>query len=148
MLTYGGAAQSYFGYNTGLMASENVNVTLEEIPASSETEMSVIGRADGIKFYGASLVFENKVAVRFYFTGNAEGIEGAVAKDGMFYVEVADILPQDLNKPVTVEVGGLTVSYSPMNYIVRMNTKGSDALKPLLKAMYNYYLAAAEYSAA
>jgi hypothetical protein len=110
--------------------------------------MSVTGKADGIKFYGASLVFENKVAVRFYFTGSSEGIEGAVPKDGMFYVEVADILPQDLNKAVSVEVSGLSVSYSPMNYIVRMNAKGSDALRILLKAMYNYHLAAAEYSAA
>ena len=147
MLVYGGAAQSYFGYNTGAMASENVDVTMEEIPVSAETEMSVTGKADGIKFYGASLVFENKVAVRFYFTGSSEGIEGAVTKGDMFYVEVADILPQDLNKAVSVEVSGLSVSYSPMNYIVRMNAKGNDSLKALLKAMYNYHLAAVEYTA-
>jgi hypothetical protein len=29
-----------------------------------------------------------------------------------------------------------------MNYIVRMNAKGSDNLKNLLKALYNYHLAA------
>ena len=148
MLAYGGAAQSHFAYHTGVMADANVEVTMEEIPASAETEMSVSGSAAGIKFYGASLVFENKVAVRFYFTGSSEGIEGAVTKGDMFYVEVADILPQDLNDAVSVTVGGITVSYSPMNYIVRMNVKGSDSLKVLLKAMYNYYLAAAEYSAA
>ena len=148
MLTYGGAAQSYFGYNTGNYADANVSVAMEEVPEYAETEMSVSGSAEGIRFYGASLVFENKVAVRFYFTGSGEGIAGAVAKNGMFYVEVADILPQNMNQPVTVEVGGLTVSYSPMNYIVRMNAKGSAALQTLLKAMYNYHLAAAEYSAA
>ena len=47
-----------------------------------------------------------------------------------------------LNKAVSVEVSGLSVSYSPMNYIVRMNAKGSDSLKALLKALYNYHLAA------
>jgi hypothetical protein len=29
-----------------------------------------------------------------------------------------------------------------MNYIVRMSTKGSDNLKALMKAIYNYHLAA------
>ena len=148
MLSYGGAAQAYFGYNTGAMADANVEAAMAEVPESAETEMSVTGSAENIRFYGASLVFENKIAVRFYFTGSSEGIEGAVVKGDLFYVEVADILPQDMDKAVTVEVGGLTVSYGPMNYIVRMNAKGSDSLKALLKAMYNYHLAAVEYSAA
>ena len=148
LLAYGGAAQSYFGYNTGAMANDGVEVTMEEIPETAASELSVTGSAEDIVFYGASLVYRNKTAVRFYFTGSSEGIEGAVAKDGMFYVEVADILPQDLDEAVTVEVGGLTVSYSPMNYIVRMNVKGSDSLQALLKAMYNYHLAAEEYSEA
>lgn len=34
--------------------------------------------------------------------------------------------------------GSLAVSYSPMNYIVRMNAKGNENLK----ALYNYHLAA------
>ena len=148
MLSYGGAAQAYFGYNTGAMSDANVEAAMAEVPESAETEMSVTGSAENIRFYGASLVFENKIAVRFYFTGSSEGIEGAVVKGDLFYVEVADILPQDMDKAVTVEVGGLTVSYGPMNYIVRMNAKGSDSLKALLKAMYNYHLAAVEYSAA
>ena len=65
----------------------------------------------------------------------------------MFYVEVEDILPQNLEEAVSVEVDGLTVSYSPMNYIVRMNAKGSDALKNLMKALYNYHQAAENYTA-
>lgn len=36
----------------------------------------------------------------------------------------------------------ISVTYSPMNYIVRMNANGSDSLKALLKALYNYHLAA------
>ena len=38
----------------------------------------------------------------------------------------------------------VSVTYGPMNYIVRMNEKGSDSLKALLKALYNYHLAAKE----
>lgn len=159
MLTYGGAAQSYFGYKEDALASDGVDVTLQDVPETAGTEMSVDGSADGIRFYGASLVYRNKTAIRFYFTGSYEGITFTVngeeltpvEKDGMFYVEVADILPQDYNKAVTVTVGdAMTVSYSPMNYIVRMNAKtgSSETLKNLLKAMYNYFLTAAEYAAA
>ena len=147
MLAYGGAAQSYFGYKTDALADANVEVTMAEVPASADNAISVTGSAEGIKFYGASLVFENQIAVRFYFTGSSEGIEGAVTKGDLFYVEVADILPQDLDQAVTATVGGLSVSYSPMNYIVRMNVKGSDGLKALVKAIYNYHLAAAEHVA-
>lgn len=143
MLTYGGAAQTYFSYNTGSMASDGITDTgAAAIPEAAQTEMAISGEADGIRFYGASLVFRDKIAVRFYFTGSSEGIEGAVVKGDMFYIEVADILPQNLDEAVTVTVNGVTVSYSPMNYMVRMNEKGSENLQALLKALYNYHLAA------
>ena len=138
MLNYGGAAQTYFGYNKdNLVSSEIVDVELPEAPA-----MSVEGSAEGIRFYGATLVYRERIAVRFYFTGSSEGIEGAVVKGDLFYVEVADILPQNLDQAVTVTVGGLTVSYSPMNYIVRMNAKGDESLQNLMKALYSYHVAA------
>ena len=146
MLAYGGAAQTYFEYQADNLASAGIEAEMAEVPESAQTEMAVAGDAEGIAFYGASLVYRNKLAVRFYFTGNGDGIEGAVSKDGMFYVEVADILPQDLDQAVTVNVAGITVSYSPLNYIVRMNGKGTDAVKAMVKALYNYYLAAAEYT--
>jgi hypothetical protein len=71
-----------------------------------------------------------------------------VLKGGMYYVEVADINPQDYDEAITLTVNEtLTISYSPMNYIVRKGANGSDNLKALLKAMYNYYLAAEAYTA-
>ncbi len=148
MLNYGAAAQNYFSYNTGNSATADLDMTgagAQAVPNSAKNDLSVSGSAEGICFYGASLVFESKTAVRFYFTGSADGIEGAVIKGDMFYVEVADILPQNLDEAVIVAVGGLTVSYSPMNYIVRMNAKGSESLQALLQAMYNYHLTAKAY---
>lgn len=143
LLNYGGAAQVYFEYNTDNLVNEGLDgVGANDVPEKAETEMVITGEAEGISFYGASLVLENKVAVRFYFTGSGEDIEGAVTVGNMFYVEKADIMPQDLDEAVTVEVAGLTVSYSPMNYMVRMSAKGSANLKALLKALYNYHLAA------
>ena len=143
LLNYGGAAQAYFNYNAENLVNDGLTgVGANAVPETAETEMAITGAAEGISFYGASLVFENKIAVRFYFTGSSEGIEDAVTVGDKFYVEKADILPQNLDEAVKAEVAGLTVSYSPMNYMVRMNVKGSDNLKVLLRALYNYHLAA------
>ena len=154
MLNYGGKAQTYFGYNTDHSAGADITVTESDIPADV-AKMTVSGSAEGISYYGATLVFTAKTAVRFYFTGDVSGCTfkagdktiTPVEKNGMWYAEVADINPQDLDETVTVTVNGtLTVTYSPLNYMARMNAKGSNALKALLKAMYTYHLAAEEYT--
>ena len=65
----------------------------------------------------------------------------------LYYVEVADICPQDLDNSIVVEIDGLTVTYAPMDYIVRMYAKGGKSAE-LVKALYSYYLAAEAYTAA
>lgn len=161
MLNYGAKAQLYFNHNTETLATDGLDLTginTAEIPEAVDTEISAIGNISGIRFYGSSLLFQSRTAVRFYFTGDisryeiaAEGMKTTVGqKDGMWYVEVNDILPQDLEDSITLTVisgeDTLTVIYGPMNYMVRMNQKGSDSLKALLKAMYNYHLAAEAYT--
>ena len=156
MLNYGGAAQSYFGYNTADLANDGITGAGEqEIPSQAQQEVTVQDQVTDVAFYGASMVFRSRIAVRFYFNGDVTGCSFTangqtltpVQKDGVCYVEIADILPQALDEQITLTVtdangSRLTVSYSPMNYIVRMNAKGGDALKAVLKAMYNYCLAA------
>lgn len=155
-LHYGSAAQSYFGYNTGAPANDGYQMpAAPEIPAVDTSSM-VSGSVSGISFYGASLVFESNVAVRFYFsvkgdiadytfsTGNAP-----VYKDGLYYVEVSDINPQDYANEITLTVNGaLAVTYSPMYYISRMYNKTENAqLKTLLGVMYQYHTTALAYTA-
>ena len=154
MLNYGGYAQLYFQYNDENPVNAGLEgVGAENVPADAAAEMVVSGNVDGISFYGASLLFRNKIAVRYYFTVNGDisdyaftidGVEcEAQMKDGLYYIEKADINPQDLDDAITVAVNdALTVSYSPMNYIVRMSIKGSENLQALMKALYNYHLAA------
>lgn len=158
MLGYGAAAQTYFDYNTDNAIDESLytGAGSNEISGEGVADMTVSGEAQGIALYGASLLFQTKTAVRFYFTAEndmtgytfwqGDQLLMPVQKDGMWYVDVENINPQALNEAVTVTVtsesGELSVSYSPMNYIVRMNGKGSDSLKALLKALYNYHLAA------
>ena len=158
MLNYGAAAQLYFDYEEENLANEGVaDAGSAEIPDSVDSELSVTGNAEGVTFYGASLIFRNKIAVRYYFQfkGDINDCSFTVndttyapqLKDGLYYVEIADILPQDLDEEITLTVtdangGSLAVCYNPMNYIVRMNEKGSEALQNLVKALYNYHLAA------
>ena len=161
MLHYGAAAQDYFDYNEGSFANLNISDTVtnaiqnvEAVPATGETA--------GIVHYGSTLVYRDKVAVRVYFkltgdaaigdytfTANGENANVNEGSNGLYYVEVADIAPQNLDKAVTVVVnGGLTVTYSPLNYICRMSGKTDDAaLKTLLQQLYDYYVAAAAYTA-
>ncbi len=158
MLNYGGAAQIYFDYHTEHLAGDGMTgVGAESIPAAVEQEMTVEGNAEGICFYGASLSFRDRIAVRFYFEVSGDPSGCRITCDGkeyvlmqsgeLYYVEVSGILPQDLDKMISVTVcDTLTVAYSPMHYMVRMNTKGPDSLKQLLKAMYNFHLAAKELS--
>ena len=154
MLVYGGAAQTYFGYNSNSLASDGITVDAQ-IPAG-DGNVDISGSANGVRFYGAALVHETKTTVRFYFTGSLEGLtvtaNGSEAetgtKNGMAYVDVTGINPQDLGTEVVVTVDGLSVSYSPLDYIVRMyNKTGASATKALVQALYGYYLAANAYTA-
>ena len=122
---------------------------------SDYKEKSVSGSISGLSYYGASLVFRNKIAVRFYFTGSVEGVSfgsyEAVQKGNMYYVEVAGINPQDYSNLIdltaTKDGETLTVSYSPLNYIIRMSGRETSAaeLKALLNALYGYHTAALQY---
>lgn len=161
MLNYGAAAQLYFDYNAENLANADLaSVAQTTIPETAESQMRIEGSVDGISFAAASLVYRNKIAVRYYFTGDMTGktftANGKrytpVLKDDKYYVEVADIPVQNLDAPITLTVADasgntLTICYNPMNYIVRMNQKDDTLLKSLLKALYNYHLEAKSYTA-
>ena len=162
MLNYGAMAQLYFEHNDNDLANAGYEITeFTAIPKDLESNVSVSGSVSGVSFYGASLLFESKVAVRYYFSGDVsnctfavEGVEGTltpVQKDNLWYVEVKNILPQDLNKNYTVIVSDaegnqISLTYGPMYYIARKSASGSESLKNLLLAMYNYHLEAKDYS--
>ena len=157
MLHYGAAAQQYFDYNAENPVNKGlVHTGVEEVPETWNQPMAVSGAAEGIRFYGASLVYRDKIAVRYYFIGS-EQVETysfrcgdaeytPVYKDGLWYVELPGILIQDLDESLTLTVNdSLSVTYCPMHYVVRMNQKGTQQAKELVQAMYYYYLAAEEY---
>ena len=159
VLNYGAKAQAYFGYKTGALANAGYELDAAAVAAVPEEvlEISMDGQLENASFYGASLVFESKIAVRFYFTGSSEGISFKVGqteyspteKDGLFYVEVPGINPQNMDENVVLTVAdSMSIGYSPLHYITRMYHKAgtSQALKNLLQAMYGYHLAAEEFT--
>lgn len=155
MLNYGAAAQEAFDHNADKPANADVEITAAEVPADGG-EIDTEGGVNGIVFYGASLVHRNKIAVRFYFSGSLEGIENAdkfTQKGDMYYLEVADIVPQNLDQDITVTVSdgtnNLVVTYAPMDYIIRMYNKADSSAetKALVQALYGYYAAAEVYTA-
>ena len=157
MLHYGAAAQIYFGYRTDSLANAGVDASAKiAVPEKAPTEMALTGSVDGIAYYGATMVFASKNAVRYYFTATADitnysfTVDGTaykpVEKNGMYYVEIAEINPQDLDQSITLTVNDtLSVTYNPMNYMVRMSDKGSENMMALVEALYNYHLAAQTY---
>ena len=155
MLCYGGAAQTYFGYNTDALASSGIT-TGTAVPTGETTVLTSDSLA-GLDFYGASLVYRDKIAVRFYFTGSMAGLTcnkgQLVQKDDMYYVEVANINPQNLGDTIEIIVtdengNALSVCYSPLTYMIRMyeKTGATQEMKALVQALYHYYLTAQAYA--
>ena len=156
LLNYANAAQVHFGVNADdLAAVEGAGQTA--VPGNASA-YAIDDQSDLMDCTGASLVYREKIALRFYFdidptgctfTVNGEAAALTVNEAGK-YVEIADILPQNLDQQVVLSVTdaeGRTVSvtYSPLTYIVRMSQKGSDTTKALVKALYNYHLAAKNF---
>jgi hypothetical protein len=156
MLNYGAAAQNYFSYNAKNPANTDISVTPVQIPTTA-VEIDVTGNVEGVRFYGASLVHETKTAVRFYFAADSvkditftvgEKTYTAEEKNGMYFVEIPEINPQNLDDDVTLKVSDgateLYVTYAPVDYIIRMYNKAdaTQTSKDLLQAMYGYHLAA------
>lgn len=163
MLNYGAAAQVYFEHNTEKLANDgyftenNVDLSAVEAPA-----VETSGKVEGLAFYGASLVFRGKVALRYYFDA-PNGVDSftfsagdktyeAKEKGDYYYIEIPGITPENYGKAVTVTAGTvddtISVSYSPMTYLVRMYSKtGNENLKALVQNMYSYHTSAVEYIA-
>ena len=163
MLNYGAAAQSHFDYNTENPANADISdLPRNEMDLSAVAQTTFEDSIDGLGYYGASLLFRNKIAVRFYFSGDIEGcafLEGEntyhlpnQTDDGLYYVEIENITPDALDEQITLTVTRgdgevITVTYGPMNYIKRMYEKEgtSESLRDVLENLYHYHKAAEAY---
>ena len=158
MLHYGAMAQKHFDHNEEDLANAGYELENLAVVPTEEKVVAVEGAVEGISFHGASLLFQDRIAIRYYFNA-PNGVEGytftvndeaqeALPKDGLYYVQINGFNPQDYNNNVTLTVSdgaaSQKITYSPMHYIIRMCNKSttSESLYNLLVAMYGYHLAA------
>ena len=157
MLNYGAAAQTYFNYKTNNLANAGYELDANADVPTVYPETIVTDNLEGIELYGTSLVLRNKTAVRFYFTleegssiGDFTFSQGKLGmKHGMHFVEIDGINPQDLAEEIELNVdnGALSITYSPLSYIVKMynNADNPENVKPLVQALYGYHEEAKYY---
>jgi len=159
LLNYGAWAQKYFGHRQDELANSGYEIEPQYPIAEEMPGVELSGSVSDVKFYGTSVRFTSKTAVRYYFTGSAEncsftvdGVEYTpVSKDGMYYIEVPGVNPQDMETPMQVEVSDgtdtLSVRYVPLNFFVRSYQKATDeTYRGLLQAAYSYFKTAATYT--
>ena len=160
MLNYGGKAQSYFAYNAENLADAGIAVTDEPIPDAANYPCEILGNVAGIRFYGATLLFQSRTVIRYYFAADGAAEDYSVyvdsaavswqEKDGLYYVEKAVENPAALKEVHTVKVQDsagniMTAAYGGMHYITRMAEKGDAKVQALVKALYGYHLAATQW---
>ena len=113
---------------------------------------------EGVTVTGISVILESTVSIHVYLGGaNVENatyaIDGVPAElhmlsEGIYYLEKAHIAAKDLNRSYDFAIGDCVISCSALSYAhIAINGEATtdENLKNLLKAMYNYSIAADGY---
>ena len=149
---YCGAAEKYF-------AGETVDTTdMTDDGLSNYAAVKTGELPEGVSVSGITLILESTTTIRIYVTGdNANGatykIDGEIVSvqtlsDGTMYIEQANIAAKDIDRTYTFELGGCTTKLSALSYansVVNGGASNDENLINLLKAMYNYSVAANAY---
>ncbi|MCQ2469898.1 MAG: hypothetical protein MJ100_08820 [Ruminococcus sp.] len=148
MLNYGAYAQIFKEHNTDNLPCEPMDITGYNVKEHSFTAAS----SDNVKFKGANLSMLSNTTLRLFFvivdkTGvtisyGSEKLEIG-ENNGLYYVEIKNITPQNLDNDFTVEVNDngktFSVSYSPLAYCYQVSkSSDDDAFVNLVKAIALY----------
>lgn len=165
MLHYGAAAQTFFEKNPDNLANKDLTAPdFSAITVAASYAPSVTGSAEGLTYFGSSLLLKSKTVIRHYFRlADGKSISDYQFKLGetvltatqykdteLYFVEITGIKSSDLTTAYTVTVGDLTVTYSAMSYAyTALTAEGvDDTLAATVKALVNYANAAKTYFAA
>ena len=163
LLNYGAAAQKYLDYmahdpvNNLLTYDQRIQEPLKEEDLQ-DFQMVTTGSQEGIVKAGASLILEADTTVRYYvqleagrnvadFTfqcGNRVLTPVATNDPTIWYVDVIGINAKDLDEMYPLTVGGLTVNYGPMTYVLRKMHE-DQTMVDMVTALYHYNQAANAY---
>ena len=148
MLNYGAAAQKFFGYKTDELVGTPVTDT-SALKAATAPKVTINDPSD--IYYGATLVLDGTLKLRFYFEGNDRKVELAgeiatVVNNGeRCYAEIG-ITPDNLNERFNVRCDDAFVKYSALNYL--KNKADDTTLSELVASIYAYGKATEKYLAA
>lgn len=163
LLNYGGCTQSYFGTNLDNLANTGLILALPEsstvLTALGENYKSVeTGSAEGLNYYGTSLMLTTKTGIRHYFTledGNEIGeytftfngeTLNPTQKGNYYYVEIQNISAEKLNSMYNLQVAknndsssAYSLQYGVYTYVEKVLEKESDEIYlNLMKSLYQY----------
>ncbi|MBE6737645.1 MAG: starch-binding protein [Ruminococcaceae bacterium] len=163
MLNYGAAAQVYFGYKTDQPANRGLSVEDKVVTVYDYSYFAPVieGEADGVEFYGASLVLESDTYLKFYFkvdetklpegvvpSININGLAGAgLERNGnLWSITMPSLGAHELSTEFVLEMGGQTVTYSAKSYVYTAQQSGKTALVNLANALGAYGYAAGVFA--
>ena len=146
MLQYGAYAKEYFDKTNTLGNLEDVDIDIAD---------AVIGEfTDGTTFEGVTLSLKSETTLSLYFK-SGETLEftcfdydvETVISGGYQIARIRGIQAKNIGDMITLNVNGVTVEYSPLNYCRNVLENGNqpDSLKNVVKALYLYWQAAAVY---
>ena len=154
MLNYGTAAQNYFNYHLETPANETLYDEQREMkPVNPEDlaafDMVITGTDEGIAKSGASLLLEADTIVRYRvqlkegyaiedytFQYGDQVLTPVAAGDQIYYVDIPGIAAKDLDEMYPITVGGLSIQYGPMSYVLRQLDKEKN--REVVTALYHY----------
>ena len=155
MLTYGAYAQIFKGHNTDTLQSEQLSDVSDYV---IDEHGYTAFQGNTVKFAGANLSMLSNTTLRLFFTADdmngvtfmrgADQLEVS-ENNGLYFVEITNILPNKLNQDITVTVDDngneFFVTYSPMTYCYLVSQRSDDtALVNLVKAIAKYWYVAKE----
>ena len=109
---------------------------------------------DGVTFEGSTLSLKSETTLSLYFTGSekltfsCDGYNVETVESGNYQIaRIRGIMAADIGSSITLNVGGGTATYSPLNYCAKAlaDNTSDEKLTNTVKALYLYYKATEEY---
>jgi hypothetical protein len=140
-----------------LRKSSNGDVSYEDLESFKGVAS---GSANGLVFNSVTLLLKSSTQIRFYFklkagvaledlTLTVDGVPVQAQKysDTHYYIEILDITARNLGYKYKINLDGFEVEYCALSYVYALLKPGTaDAVnEAVVKALYNYYVAAYEY---
>lgn len=166
LLAYGAASQIYTGHNTDAFVNEGIEGASEFVALGDEWDKLPTESTDEtVELLGAGLYFTNTNKLYFRFAASditeenfavkigdeAYTLSDFAGSNGNYVLYTEDILATELDALYTVELvkNGETVQtleYGVFAYIYDMQNSENEAMANVVKALYNYSVAADAYA--